>query len=290
MTRRLFTFGCSFTKYSWPTWADVFGLEFDHSENWGVAGIGNVGIAQRVAECHAKNTFTENDTVIIQWSSHIRNDYHRFRSPTIGRDSQIGWKTKGSIFNYINQEIYDKKWQYHFFDEKSYIMYTLNSIFQTQKLLETTSSRWLMTTIGDFEKLGSDFEEANGYGEKQSDVKNLWNIYPDFNFYRRMWDNSDKWCSPIGLHCWSKKEKMYQFFAPGDAEPWTDPHPSVDLHIDWLNSVLKIKLDIPEITTPTQVEWQRISAEIKEKYSESDKFGFYMDRSLPGWPLPYQGF
>jgi hypothetical protein len=290
MTRRLFTFGCSFTKYNWPTWADVFGLEFEHSENWGVAGIGNVGIAQRVAECHSKNTFTRDDIIIIQWSSHIRNDYHRFRSPPTGRDSQIGWKTKGSIFNYINQEIYDKKWQYHFFDEKSYIMYTLNSIFQTQQLLETVGCRYLMTTIGAFEKLGSDFEEANGFGETLSNTTNLWKTYPEFQHYQKIWDNSDNWCNPIGLHCWPKTEKMYKFFAPGDKEPWMDPHPSLDLHIDWLNSVVKSKLEIPEILTPIQQQWQTISADLKEQYSESDKFGFYMNRALPNWDTTYKGY
>ena len=36
---RLFTFGCSFTNYAWPTWADFLGLEFEHFENWGVSGV-----------------------------------------------------------------------------------------------------------------------------------------------------------------------------------------------------------------------------------------------------------
>ena len=50
--RRLFTFGCSFTAYGpIPTWADFLGLEFEQYENWGMSGIGNRGIAERVAEC-----------------------------------------------------------------------------------------------------------------------------------------------------------------------------------------------------------------------------------------------
>ena len=52
---RLFTFGCSFTKYTWPTWADLLGLEFDEFENWGVSGGGNVCTANRVIECIIKN-------------------------------------------------------------------------------------------------------------------------------------------------------------------------------------------------------------------------------------------
>ena len=43
--RRLFTFGCSYTSWNWPTWADLLGLEVEHFENWGHAGIGNRAIA-----------------------------------------------------------------------------------------------------------------------------------------------------------------------------------------------------------------------------------------------------
>jgi len=35
--KRLFTFGCSFTHFDWPTWANLLGLdnEYDLCENWG---------------------------------------------------------------------------------------------------------------------------------------------------------------------------------------------------------------------------------------------------------------
>ena len=32
MVKRLFTFGCSFTRYYWPTWADMLGQEYDEFE------------------------------------------------------------------------------------------------------------------------------------------------------------------------------------------------------------------------------------------------------------------
>ena len=35
---RLFTFGCSFTQYWWPTWADILGYQHDFYENWGRCG------------------------------------------------------------------------------------------------------------------------------------------------------------------------------------------------------------------------------------------------------------
>lgn len=71
---RLFTFGCSFTRYHYPTWADILGHEFEHFENWGIPGIGNQCIFNSLIECNARNNINENDTVIIMWSSTIRQD------------------------------------------------------------------------------------------------------------------------------------------------------------------------------------------------------------------------
>ena len=55
--KRLFAFGCSFTHYAWPSYADFLGYEFDSFSNWAHPGLGNRAIAQRVAECNIKNNF-----------------------------------------------------------------------------------------------------------------------------------------------------------------------------------------------------------------------------------------
>lgn len=68
MNKRLFTFGCSFTNYWWPTWADILGQSFDKHYNWGIASASNQYILNSLLECHAKQTITENDTVIIMWT------------------------------------------------------------------------------------------------------------------------------------------------------------------------------------------------------------------------------
>lgn len=38
--KRFFAFGCSYTSYHWPTWADYVGMspEFDEAYNFGMAG------------------------------------------------------------------------------------------------------------------------------------------------------------------------------------------------------------------------------------------------------------
>ena len=54
---RIFTFGCSWTRYVWPTWADIIKYTDQKPEvhNWGKPGIGNVGILYRMIECDLKN-------------------------------------------------------------------------------------------------------------------------------------------------------------------------------------------------------------------------------------------
>lgn len=84
---RLFTFGCSFTHWSWPTWADILGREFEQYENWGQRGGGNVFIFHSLIECYKKNKLNKNDTVVVMWSSYFRKDQYRDGSwYTIGED------------------------------------------------------------------------------------------------------------------------------------------------------------------------------------------------------------
>jgi hypothetical protein len=65
------------TKYYYPTWADILGEQWDHSENWGKPGQGNVYIFNSIIECLNRNTFGDNDVIMILWSSIGRLDYYQ---------------------------------------------------------------------------------------------------------------------------------------------------------------------------------------------------------------------
>ena len=73
---RLFTFGCSMTKYMYPTWADIIGSSWDYYENWGKPSAGNEFIFNSIIECDARNHFTPDDTILIMWSGIARIDYY----------------------------------------------------------------------------------------------------------------------------------------------------------------------------------------------------------------------
>lgn len=249
--KRLFIFGCSYTSYSWPTWANMLELQFDHVENWALAGIGNRAIAERVAEADARNQFTKDDIVIVQWSSHIRNDWwHQESMP----ERTVGWKTYGSIFNYHNIKLYDKKWVDTFFYEPAYFMHTLNHVSLTQGLLQASGCEWYMTSMSDLRNMGSDMRESEFYGEKtdltnnykDTDDKLAWKILPDLRVYEpTIWDRyADNWLTPFETFCQSCPELTYKFTDSKGAPNFLDLHPSPSQHLMWLESELKDKLNL----------------------------------------------
>ena len=85
---RLFTFGCSFTQYMWPTWADILSKNFNFYENWALAGAGNLYIFNSIIEAHKRHQFKNDDTIIIMWSGLTRIDYYKNNS----------WQPQGSDF------------------------------------------------------------------------------------------------------------------------------------------------------------------------------------------------
>jgi len=74
---RLFTFGCSLTRYHYPTWADIIGRNFSEFQNWGKAGAGNNFISNSLNECNLRNKLGSDDTVIIMWTGLSRIDYYQ---------------------------------------------------------------------------------------------------------------------------------------------------------------------------------------------------------------------
>lgn len=101
--KRIFTYGCSYTSYFWPTWANIISKEFPDAEfyNFGRIGSGNLAISCRIAETNARFKFNEHDLVMVMWSSYTRNDHWIFPE---------GWFGAGSVFNegFYNDEYRSK--------------------------------------------------------------------------------------------------------------------------------------------------------------------------------------
>jgi hypothetical protein len=295
--KRLFTFGCSYTNYGWPTWADLLGLEFDHFENWGLAGTGCRSIQERIIECHVRNEFKPGDTVIVQWSSHLRNDFHNTNNALPGRIK--GWRTDGSLFNHSNHKLYSDRWLDIFFNEQSFIMHCLNSIAVTQQFLDNLGVTWYMSSIGEWDKLGSDLDVISAKNETIRNVENLWDTFPDLSIYKdKIWDSKvDHWLTPHAIDA-SKYPDLYWWFkAKHDKEIWREQHPSMSQHSLWLTDI-RCKLKLPEKLPEAHVLWVDQVEDIKSKSMDMLQFTSFLikDNSTIAhwpkniWPKSYIGF
>ena len=97
--KRAFLFGCSWTSFSYPTWANIMQKDLDIPVyNWGWSGTGNVAIQHRMVQCDLLNKFTEHDLIIPLWSSWTRED----------RYEEEGWYNVGSVLNQSSESKYDE--------------------------------------------------------------------------------------------------------------------------------------------------------------------------------------
>lgn len=306
--KRLFVFGCSYTSYSWPGWADLLSTHFDYFENWGLAGIGNRAIAERVAECNIKNEFGPDDTVIVQWSTHLRNDF--FHQEGTLTDRLPGWKTAGSIFNYLNSPIYDENWCRTFFDEEAYFMHTLNNITSTQNLLENTGVTWLMTSIGDIRELGTDLNYKVEYGESSifSSLKEKlfgaprkfgFEISPGLEVYEEpIWGvHKARWLEPIWPYLIENHTSdMFFNFPDGVGKMFEDQHFKTAQQAKWLTEVVLPKLSLlpntdiyKDIATRVDEIFYSIPNETRFKTTFEKKL-FQEQFKLPRWPNMIKGY
>lgn len=75
MSKRFFSFGCSFTALWWPTWNDYIGLNFDEYHNFGCGGADNKNILYRFLIADKKYKFTSDDYIMIMFTSFNRLSY-----------------------------------------------------------------------------------------------------------------------------------------------------------------------------------------------------------------------
>ena len=125
--KRLFVFGCSFTSYLWPTWADIIAKEIPEVDyyNFGLCGGGNLLISIRVTEANVRYKFNEDDLIIVMWTTFCREDRYR----------NGGWMRTGNIFTASHD--YSDEFVRKYADPKGYLIRDLAVITQTTAFLES---------------------------------------------------------------------------------------------------------------------------------------------------------
>lgn len=174
--RRFFTFGCSFTRYSWATWADILAQEMPQAEfyNFGRGGGGNLFISSRIAEANVRYKFCETDLVAVMFTTFTRED----------RWVNGSWLTLGNIYN---QDSYPKAWVEKFADEIGYLIRDLSLIELSSQYLLGLPCRSICMAARPFSEAfeGPDREHLNTqmiidrYHHLQQRVITLYDIEQD---------------------------------------------------------------------------------------------------------------
>jgi hypothetical protein len=162
MDKRLFAFGCSFTRYRWPTWADIMGLTYDQYQNWGAIGGGNHFIFYSLIEAIQREQISANDTVAIMWTSVGRED----------RFINNEWQLYGSIYNSPVPEDYVKK----FTDPTGFFLTSVTLIDAAKKILDSIGCKYHFFSMVPFEKVDDSFLNLlfTLKPDTETEIKNLY--------------------------------------------------------------------------------------------------------------------
>jgi len=211
MNERLFTFGCSFTQYRWPTWADILSQEYSYFQNWGKVGGGNHYIFYSLIECITRNNISVDDTIAIMWTS-------------IGREDKYlngKWFTPGSIYNSEYPTEYVKK----FTDPDGFLITNIAIIEATKRILDDIGCEYYMfqtvplSVVDDSYKhkifnLSKEYKIVSLY-KKTLDViyDNIYHV-----IYNNDWNSRDDVIIPSAIE--SSKEDLKTSYDNCSGEDW----------------------------------------------------------------------
>lgn len=157
---RLFAHGCSFTQYSWPTWADILGKEFGYYENWGNAAAGNQYMFNSVIECLLRNPPKPNDVYIIMWTNILREDKY------INHE----WIFNGNITTPCDPNFYDKNYIKKYVDARGFAIRDYALIEATHRVLKSYNIKHIFLSMVDMDNT----REYENIKSHENDVLDLY--------------------------------------------------------------------------------------------------------------------
>ena len=222
--KRLFTFGCSFTHYSWGTWANCLAKELEPIEfiNLGRSGSGNQYIFNMVMQADSIYNFTHEDLVVVQWTNVCREDRY---VPQLGDG---GWHTPGNIYS---QQTYDNDFVRKYFSEKGAYIRDLASIKATYEMLKH-KTQWHFLQMCDIIEQPNQWGDHKGRVEPRMEDWELDQLIKHYHepishlkpsFYNILYNNNIQ----------SKFDKDRKLINPG----FFDGHPSPIEHLMYLKGV-----------------------------------------------------
>ena len=292
MSKRVFAFGCSFTEYQWPTWADVIGNSLHQQGyeyyNFGNSGSGNYYILNSLYWADKKYKFTDDDILLVLWSSWSREDrylmdYHW--DPELRGQ----WTKEGNILTSVYSSYNFTEEFLRYWSLENDIIKNISSIDIARKLFNI-----------DFEDSIPAWEQAPQLDENRPSEDLPEAIYQMF-IKKSVEAQTD---GP-----WEQVYNKYNFKTEWKPEPYIDivaqhdGHPVPMAHMDYVKIALPTIRDLETVTEETEKyiksftdrmqiyvkeRWDNAMLKIKKKHNlEQEKYcaGVYNDLWFDEWPL-----
>lgn len=239
--KRIFAFGCSFTNYYWPTWADLIAHENPTADyvNRAMPGAGNQFILTNLNQAIKFFNIGENDLVLIMWSTFYRHDSYRNHR----------WHTPGNIYSQDNipHDVVLK----HLDDVRGFAIKDLAIIDTTTRMLESQ----------DFDSVtmwGVSPQLQNYYGLSQHpEVETNWKDV------EVMYKDLDNTILPdlLGTGCNGNWAETFEFLN-ADGSSYIDYHPKTENYYTYLK---KIGINLSDSTATWAKECDEYTASIKQR-------------------------
>ena len=240
--KRIFTFGCSFTKFFWGTYPNIIGKEFPEAEfrNFGHSGAGNQYIHNMLMQVDAIYKFNQNDLVVVQWTNVMRED----------RYNQGGWLLTGNI---VGNPYYGDEWLKKYFSEFGAYLRDLALIRSAHQVLKDRTNLHMLKML--------DMENPSQYEQRHfNEFNDFYEIYHESikeilpSFYQVLWNND--------LQFKTKKDR--QLVHP----LYSDGHPSPQEHYEYLKSVFDHNwtANTDRTVSEAQDKWLHILKQFCESY------------------------
>jgi len=256
--KRFFAFGCSFTNYQWPTWADIIGHNIPHYENWGRGGAGNQFIFNSIIECNRRNKFDEGDLVIVMWTSCSREDRY------VDNDWLVAATDN-------REKIYGKDWVKKFANQgKGLMIRDFATIDATQQLLDTFKCDWV--NLNGLPLIRFDIDQAER--DIKQGIVTLENLEHRWALQQSMlsqnkdyWDDylADREVVELYKNMFSNiKEPLLNRILKNKQRPnFGDNHPRPSESLDYINDVLPNNLQVTEFVKYWELQVNSIKTKDK---------------------------
>ena len=248
---RLFVFGCSFTGWCYPTWADILATNNPNIEyyNYATGGAGNQFIFTKLQQADIHYKFTKRDLVIVQWTNIRREDRFFVESDK--------WITPGNIYT---QQLYNDNYVENYVNDCNSALRDYTVVYASLQLLQYKTNFKFLQMVDIFESLDQWEIETT----KSSRFKSIVDFYkPHINpfltdsFYQVLWSNNID----------NKRESVTTEFHPD----YSDFHPSILEHANFVSSVFDIKLtdDVWEKVISADNYYKKLVKEYFEEHTSN---------------------